>query len=366
VPAVNVKPAAQINCIITNTAKPATVVIRKTTTGAPGGPFNFSVSNLAAAPAAITTTTAGTPAPAAPTAITVSALNAIIQISEGTNSFFTISGATCTDANAAVTGNPASFGTLTGQLIAIPAANVLPAAQIICTFTNAGNAPKIRLSASGRLSATDQFRLAVTGTGAPAAVNTTGTLAAITSAPISFTATANAAYSMTETMATGSASLLTAYAQTVACSNANGTGTNVTGLNSIPINFTALAGDDISCTITNSGSPTPRLTITKSFSTGSTPVSLGQSVTYTYTVANTGNVTITNVQISDMHGTPPAVIPVGGTGIKGEILTVPGPLGAAASPDATTNNGIWSTLAPGATIQFNYVHTVTQAEIDNG
>jgi Surface adhesin CshA non-repetitive domain 2 len=370
VPAVNVLPAAQITCTITNTTRPATVAIRKTTTNTVGGPFNFSVANLASAPAAITTTAAGTPAPAAPTAINVSTLNSVVQMSEGANAFFTLSGASCTDANSAVTGNPASFGTLVGQLLTIPATNVLPAAQITCTFTNVGIAPKIRLqkalAASGRLAAADQFRLAVTGTGAPAAVNTTGAAAAITSAAISFTATANTAYSLTETMAAGSTSLITAYVQSVACTNNNATGTNVSGLATIPINFTIQAADDISCVITNNGTPTPNLAISKTYSTATTPVVLGQIITYTYTIANTGNVTINNVQIADMHGTPPVQIATGGTGIKGDTLTVPGPLGAAASPDTTANDGIWSTLAPGATVQFTYTHIVTQAEIDHG
>ena len=370
VPAANVRPAAQIACTITNTAVPATVAVRKTTSNTRGGPFNFSVSNLASAPAAITTTATATPAPPAPPAIAVSTLNSLVQVSEGANSYFTLSGATCTDANSAVTGNPASFGSVTGLLLTIPAANVLPAAQITCTFTNAGVAPRIRLqkalAASGRLAAADQFRLAATGTGAPAAINTTGAGAAITSAAISFTATGNSAYSLTETMAAGSASLLTGYAQIVACTNNNSTGTSVSAINTLPITFIIQAADDISCTITNNGTPTPLLVFNKTYSTATTPVVVGQTVTYTYTIANTGNVLINNVQISDMHGTPAVLVPTGGTGIRNEALTVPGPLGAGASPDSAANNGIWSTLAPGATIQFNYVHTVTQAEIDNG
>ncbi len=370
VPAANVLLAAQINCTITNTAKPATVAVQKTTTGAPGGPFTFAVSNLASAPANITTVTAGTPAPAAPTAVNVTALNSVVQVSEGANALFTISGASCTDANSAVTGNPGSFGTLTGQLLAIPAANVLPAAQINCVFTNAGNAPKITLqkalAGSGRLAAADQFSLTATGTGAPAAVVTTGAGSAITSAAMSFTATAGSAYSLTEAMAAGSASLITGYAKTVSCSNANASGTNVSAIATIPIAFTAQAADNIICTITNNGTATPQLIISKTFATAPTPVLVGQTVTYTYVVSNTGNVTMSNVQVKDMHGTPAVQIAVGGVGIKGETLTTPGPLGAGASPDTTANDGIWTTLAPGATVTFTYTHTVTQAEIDHG
>ncbi len=370
VPAANVLPAAQINCTITNTAVPATVSVKKTTTGAPGGPFTFAVANLSSTPANITTTVAGTPAPASPTPANVTALNSVVQVSEGANSFFTISGASCTDANSAVTGNTGSFGTLTGQLLAIPAANILPAAQITCTFTNAGNAPKLTLqkalAGAGRLAAADQFSLSATGTGAPAAVTTTGTGAAITSAAMTFTATAGSAYTLNEAMAAGSASLITGYSKSATCTNANPTGTNVSGLTVVPIVVTPQAGDSISCIITNNGTATPNLSITKTYTTATTPVAVGQTVTYSYVVSNIGNVAVTNISVNDQHGTPPSTIPVGGTGIKNETLTTPGPLGAGASPDTTPNNGIWSTLAPGASVTFTYTHTVTQAEIDHG
>ena len=370
VPAVNVLPAAQINCTITNAAKPATVAVQKITTGGLGGPFSFAVSNLASAPAAITTSTIGSAAPAAPSAINVSALNSIVQVSENSNSFFTIAAASCVDANSAVTGNPSSFGTLTGLLIAIPAANIMPAAQINCTFTNAGKAPTISLqkalTPAGRLAAADQYSLSATGTGAPAAVTTTGTVAAVTSAPLSFTGTTNSAYTLNEAMAAGSTSLITAYSKTIVCSNANAAGTNVASITTLPISFTALGGDAISCTITNNGTPTPNLVIAKSYATSATPVVLGQSVTYSYKVTNIGNVPMQNVQIKDLHGTPAVIVSTGGTGVTAESLTTAGPLGVGASPDTTANDGIWTTLAPGATVTFTYTYTVTQADIDNG
>jgi uncharacterized repeat protein (TIGR01451 family) len=91
-----------------------------------------------------------------------------------------------------------------------------------------------------------------------------------------------------------------------------------------------------------------------------------ETVTYTYVVQNNGNVTLTNVSVTDLHGTPAITIGLGAGGITNETLT-PGPLGTGAStPDATANNGIWSILAPGASVTFTYTHTVTQAEIDNG
>jgi hypothetical protein len=255
-------------------------------------------------------------------------------------------------------------------LIAIPAANILPAAQINCTFTNAGKAPTISLqktlTAAGRLAAADQFSLSAIGTGAPAAVTTTGTVAAINSAPLSFTGTTNSAYTLNEAMATGSTSLLTAYSKTIVCSNGNAAGTNVAAITTLPISFTALGGDAISCTITNNGTPTPNLVLTKNYATSTTPVVVGQLITYSYKVTNTGNVPMQAVQIKDLHGAPAVIVPTGGAGVTAESLTTPGPLGAGASPDTTANDGIWTTLAPGASVTFTYAYTVTQADIDRG
>ena len=357
-----------IACVFTNTPKPATVAIKKMTTGAAGGPFTFTQTNLASNPPAITTASAGVAAPSAPAPITVTAYNTDVVVTEGLTANFTISAASCSDANAAITGNPASFGTLSGQALTIPAVNVVAAAQITCTFTNAGNAPTFSLqkviAGAGRVAASDQFSLQATGTGAPAPVVTTGSGTAVTSTPLSFTGTTGGSYVLTEAMAAGSTSALNKYLQSAACNNSNSLGTNVSGITTIPITITPAQGDGISCTITN----TPvivNLTISKTYS-AATPVVVGQTITYTYTVANTGNVGMSNVQVKDMHGTPAAQIPLGAGGISNETLTVPGPLGAGASPDGTANNGIWSTLAPGATVQFTYTHTVTQAEIDHG
>jgi uncharacterized repeat protein (TIGR01451 family) len=118
---------------------------------------------------------------------------------------------------------------------------------------------------------------------------------------------------------------------------------------------------------------TPVMTIDKSYvltdTVGMTPVraDLNETITYTYLVTNAGNVPIFNVSIADIHGTPGVLVPNGAGGITSEVLSTAGPYGAGAStPDATANNGIWSTLAPGASVTFTYTHTVTQAEIDNG
>jgi uncharacterized repeat protein (TIGR01451 family) len=357
-----------ISCTFTNTPRPATVALQKITLGAAGGVFSFTRTNLAAAPANVTTTAAGVAAPASPTPIQVTTLNTQVQITEAPHPNFTLTTASCTDANAAVTGNPASFGSFAGNVLTIPAANVRAAAQITCTITNTATAPRITfqkaLGLTGRISATDQFRLTATGTGAPASITTTGSGTNVTSAAMAFTATAGASYTLSEAMAPGSASAFTSYIKTAACTNSNAAGTNVSTLTSYPITFTIAQGDGISCILTNTPG-TARLSITKSANTAG-PVSLGQIIIYTYTVSNTGTVPLQNITVSDMHGTPAVQVPVGAGGVAGEILFVAGPSGAGASPDSVSNNGVWSTLAPGASVRFFYNHTVTQAEIDNG
>jgi uncharacterized repeat protein (TIGR01451 family) len=151
---------------------------------------------------------------------------------------------------------------------------------------------------------------------------------------------------------------------------ANGVSNTATATATSPAGATITAPNS---TATTTVPAVAALGFTKSFvltdTAGLTPAraDLNETVTYTYTVTNTGNVPINGLTISDLHGTPGVVVPLGAGGIRAETLTVPGPYGAAAStPDATANDGIWTKIAPGATVTFTYTHTVTQAEIDNG
>jgi uncharacterized repeat protein (TIGR01451 family) len=89
---------------------------------------------------------------------------------------------------------------------------------------------------------------------------------------------------------------------------------------------------------------------------------VGDVITYTYVVQNTGNVTITSLSINDIHeGVALSGQPAG------ETLTSDGPLApGTVSSDSVSNNAVYSTIRPGATVTFTYVHTVTQAEVDAG
>ncbi|QFZ83586.1 DUF11 domain-containing protein [Variovorax paradoxus] len=167
---------------------------------------------------------------------------------------------TCTDAAgvmpAASLPTNEAFNPATGRAI-----TPLAGANLRCVITNtagAGLSLQKALGGSGRVAASDQFALSATGTGAPAAVNTTGAGTAVTSPAYTFQATPGSAYVLNEAMAAGSASALANYTQSVTCTNAGGP-TDVSALTTLPINITPAVGDVISCVITNTPA-TPAVT----------------------------------------------------------------------------------------------------------
>ncbi len=102
---------------------------------------------------------------------------------------------------------------------------------------------------------------------------------------------------------------------------------------------------------------TPAITVVKSASTAG-PVAAGNVITYTFLVANTGNVTLSNSSVSDTfngYGLAPS------PGNETLFLDV-APLGD--STDLTAANGIWTTLAPGDKVKFTGTYTVVQQDVD--
>ena len=96
-----------------------------------------------------------------------------------------------------------------------------------------------------------------------------------------------------------------------------------------------------SSTSTPTTAPDPELTLSKTVSPSSVTAA-GQTVTYSFLITNTGNVTITDVTASEQAFT--------GTGTSPTVVCPPG----AAS------------LLPGASVQCTATYTVTQADVDAG
>ncbi len=87
----------------------------------------------------------------------------------------------------------------------------------------------------------------------------------------------------------------------------------------------------------------------------------GDTITYTYTVTNTGNAAIDDVSIDDSH----EGAPLAGGLIIGETETTAATLGDSDDTTSGPNSGVWDKLGAGGVITFTYVHTVTQTEVDN-
>lgn len=101
----------------------------------------------------------------------------------------------------------------------------------------------------------------------------------------------------------------------------------------------------------------PALTITKIPNTAG-PVNVGNSIGYTYRITNSGNVTVNNVTVGDVHnGFGTAPVPG-----SESLFNDASPLSD--STDAAVN-GSWNSLAPGDTVQFTSSYVVVQADIDN-
>ncbi|MES3020814.1 MAG: hypothetical protein V4857_04435 [Pseudomonadota bacterium] len=236
-------------CTVVNGRLP-TLKVQKLSLAGFGGPFSFTQTNLASAPAAITTTALNTATPATPTAIMVNALNTAVTLTEAPAPGYVLTAASCTDANSAVTGNTGSFGTLAGNTLTIPAANVVATADFTCRFTNTKSTTLQLAKAWGANSAAADNASIGASSGGTNNTAAFGPLAGGT-AGSSTTAVINTGNTITLPAETGTN--IGNYNTTVACANATNAPSNAANGQAAGTLLIAAAdaGDAIVCTYTN-------------------------------------------------------------------------------------------------------------------
>ena len=291
--ATNIKPGDNIGFGLV--AIPSCVTISKVTEGGVGS-FDFTTTNVnnwnntaAASPVTLTTTATGTPVNSArhyyahPVASNGQGTQPVV-LSETIPPTWALSSARCTDANSSRNGNTGSFGNLVGGTLTIPADRMRFESNITCAFTNT-RAAILRLQKAlpeGRAAASDQFTLSMTGTGAPAAVTTTGAGSTATGLLTHDMATPGSAYTLSEAAAGGAD--LSYYTTTYRCTNARAGGQTPAG-DGTTFAVTPAVGDDLTCTLTNLRRTTD-LSIRKTVA--DEPLVSGAQAVFTLVITNHG------------------------------------------------------------------------------
>lgn len=183
--------------------------------------------------------------------------------------------------------------------------------------------PRIQLSkalSANRLAVSDQFVLRITGPNGQQ-TTTTGAGSAVGNGTITVgPAAVGTAYTLSEVMAAGSASPLTAYVNSIACTNTTPNSSTVlpSGTGS-SFNLTVLATDNISCTLTNDVATAPAfIDVVKTVTTGQLYDEVGDIATYSYVVTNTGpsavnTLTVTDNRIAVVNCGGVTTLPAGGS-----------------------------------------------------
>ncbi|MFD0724484.1 beta strand repeat-containing protein [Lysobacter brunescens] len=274
-----------------------TLTLRKITVGGAGGPFGFTLTNTVQTTGTVTTAAANTPTQvdgdtgtAGTQVFTIVAPTTAVTINESSlPAGWSLTGATCVNASAA------TVGSLSGSTYTITGAEVAASISFTCNFTN-DKLPILRLQKalpSGRFNAGDQFTLSIAGTGGPASVTTTGAGNTATGVATLNPGAVGASYTFSEAGASGAN--LANYATTYACTNALSGGQTPSG-SGTTFNVTAVAGDDLTCTFTNTRNAQADLRLTKTNTPGQNgevdqaadTVVSGTPTTYTITVSNLG------------------------------------------------------------------------------
>lgn len=325
-------------CTFTNRLIP-TVSVQKLTAGAASSPASFSFTNtgLTGSFPAIATTSAGVAQPASPAALNGTVGTGVTISESAVASGYVAAGASCTDANASVTGNATPITSTTAS-VTIPAGNMVAGARYTCVFTN-NRLPTITLT---KVSNGGIGGFTFTGTNGWTSQTITTTVAGtgVTGATQTLTAVSTAT-TITETIPAGWQLV------SVSCTGTGGGTQPTVNTTTGAIDFTAAQtapGSNIACTVTNG---LIAYTVAKSASTAN--ISAPGTITYTMTVTNTGGAFLTGTTFSDSlaQGVTPKTLTTGPAFVSGDVA----------------NAGVFD---PGEAWVYTATYNVSQAEIDNG
>jgi uncharacterized repeat protein (TIGR01451 family) len=256
---------------------------------------------------------------------------------------------TCTAASGAAA-NPATVNNATRTITAnLTGANF----GADCTITNTKRSRITMVKqVGGRVNTTDQFTLTATGGGtltdasgttitAPVTVTTTGTA---TTAQTIFVSQPGQTVTITDTATSGT---LSNYVTVYACTNAlAGSSTVLPSGSTTTFTLTPAAGDDITCTYTNT--PKPRLSLTKVLGGGGRAVSTDQ-FTLSITPGSGSNSFTTTGTGATVSGGPASLVGTSGVTYTLSEVAASGSLSNYAISYACTNTGTGGTTVTSGT-----------------
>jgi uncharacterized repeat protein (TIGR01451 family) len=212
---------------------------------------------------------------------------------------------------------------------------------------------QLRKRVVARRADTDQFRLSINGGGLTQGntATTSGTatgVQAATAGPV--VARAGTTYTFTETGA--GTTDLEHYGSEWRCVDQAADNAEVASGSGTTFTLTPASGQAILCTFTNDYPAIPGIDVDKTgvLDTGANGVAdVGDIINYTIRVTNTGNVTLSNVRVTEEELVPPGSVP----GLSA-IVCPPAP------------NNVIPTLEPDEEVECFATYAVTQADIDLG
>jgi uncharacterized repeat protein (TIGR01451 family) len=167
----------------------------------------------------------------------------------------------------------------------------------------------VKQIAGQRLQPADQFTVGMIHTDGTPITSATTTGTETTATTERWPVTAGGVYGITDNLTSASPSAPDAYAISISCTG--GLIPSRVGTNGQlwTVAIPAEAESDFVCTVTNTGTPAPGMTLVKSASEP-TGAHAGATVDYTFTVTNTGNVPLTDVTVTDLFFSGAGAAPV--------------------------------------------------------